>query len=88
VGIDEALPYVPAAEVLPGIDLLALPEGYTPLAAIAIIKTLDDDGGIAWLVRYEKGLGGVEALGALHMAVNNLAEDVRNAYRPDPTEDD
>jgi hypothetical protein len=75
------LPYVPSAEVLPGIELMRLPEGYTPLSAIVLVKCLDDDGDVAWLTRSASDLGGIESLGALHAAVAVLTEDIKASYR-------
>lgn len=79
----EHVAYVPAAELLRGIDLMELPEGYTPLSAIVLLKTLDADGDVAWINRYAKDLGGMESLGALHAAVALVTEDIVNTYRPD-----
>lgn len=84
---EDTMPYGPAGEVLPGIDLMRLPEGYTPLSAIVLVKTLDDDGDVCWLTRYAKDLSGIESLGALHTAVITLSEDIKNSYRPHESDD-
>jgi hypothetical protein len=75
--------YVPASELLPGIELLSLPDNYTPLSTIVILKTLDDEGDIAWFTRQAKDLHNIEALGALTAARNLMSHDVMGMYMPD-----
>jgi hypothetical protein len=48
-----------------GLPLEGMPEDVTPLAAIVVVKALDEDGGPAYYCRATDGLSTVEALGML-----------------------
>lgn len=61
----------------------ALPDDWTPLEAVAIIKCLDEDGDVALHVTSTAGLNGWERLGMLTAAV-----DVSRAYLADRFEPD
>lgn len=54
----------PIADVLGGLDILDLPDGYAVLEAVVLVKCLDKDGHLAWVQRWTKGLHIVEVLGA------------------------
>ena len=57
--------FVPAREVLEGVELVPLPLGVTVLDAIVAIKVLDEEGSVAWYTRVSRGVSSVESLGAL-----------------------
>jgi hypothetical protein len=52
-----------------GLDVLPLPNGYTPLEATAVIKALDEEGCVSLLIRSTDGLNAWESLGMLDAAV-------------------
>lgn len=74
-------PYVPAEELVKGLELMKLPAGYTPLSMMVCIKTIDEEGDIAWLYRYSKDLNAMEGLGAAHIAVALQTHDIKAAYK-------
>jgi len=42
---------LPIDQVLPGFEIHPLDEGWTPLAAFVLVKSLDEDGDTAWSFR-------------------------------------
>jgi hypothetical protein len=56
---------VPVAEVLAGLEIHSLPEGWTPLEALVLVKCLDDSGDATWSYRTTHRLNNEELLGAL-----------------------
>ena len=44
-------------------DLVGVPDDVTPLAALVIVKALDEDGDVAYYCKATEGLSSVEALG-------------------------
>jgi hypothetical protein len=75
--------HTPIGEVLAGLDILVLPDGYMPIEAAVVVKTLDPDGDVAWLNRYTSGLTSIEAIGSLHAAILTLGHDIVQSYMPD-----
>jgi hypothetical protein len=65
-----------------------LPENWTPLEAVAVVKCLDGDGNLALDVVSTTGVTGWEALGMLTAAAATETDDLREAFRPDDEEDD
>lgn len=63
---------LPIEQVLPGFTLHALGEGWTPLAAFVLVKSLDDDGDTAWSFRTSEPMNLEELLGALTVQVGIL----------------
>jgi hypothetical protein len=55
----------PITQVLTGLDLHPLPEGWTPLEAFVLVKCLDEDGDATWSFRTTHRLNKEELLGAL-----------------------
>jgi hypothetical protein len=55
----------PIEQVLPGMGLHPLPDGYTPVEAFVIIKSLDDEGDVSWSFRTTHRPNRQEILGAL-----------------------
>lgn len=64
--------YVPAAEVLRGIELAELTEGWTPIDAIVLIRCIDAEGNTGWLQRISAGVGTAEVVGALVCSADTL----------------
>lgn len=57
-----------------GLPLVAMPDGVTPLAALAVLKILDTDGRVAYLPLATDDVTTVEALGMGIYAVDKLRE--------------
>jgi hypothetical protein len=57
-----------------GLDIANMPEGYTPLAALVVVKVLDEEGKVAYVPRASDSLSSVEALGMAHYAVLALSK--------------
>jgi hypothetical protein len=66
------VPRKPIEEVLPGFSLHPLDDGWTPLQAFVLIKSLDEDGDTAWSYRTSEALNLEELLGALTVQVELL----------------
>ncbi len=56
---------IPIDQVLPGFEIHALDEGWTPLAAFVLVKSLDETGDTTWSFRTSEPLNLEELLGAL-----------------------
>jgi len=56
---------IPIEQVLPGFEVHPLDEGWTPLAAFVLVKSLDETGDAAWSFRTSEPLNLEELLGAL-----------------------
>ncbi|UDY36285.1 hypothetical protein [Dermatobacter hominis] len=65
---------VPIEQVLPGFKLHRLDEGWTPLQAFVLVKSLDEDGDVAWSFRTSEPLNLEELLGALSVQVELLRQ--------------
>ncbi len=58
--------YAPVGEVLgSGFRLLRMPEGWTALEGIVLVKCLDDEGSPTWAFRETEGINDEEIIGAL-----------------------
>lgn len=79
-------PSKPIGEVLPGVEIQPLPDGWVPLEIASMVKCLDDEGDVNWISRYTVQQHYIEALGAMQAAVLMLEQQVRDGYAPD--EDD
>jgi hypothetical protein len=55
----------PVGEVLGGLTTGALPDGWTPLDALCLVKCTVDDGAPRWAMRFTDGINNHELLGAL-----------------------
>lgn len=62
-----------------GLPLVDMPEDVTPLAAVVVVKVLDEDGDPTYYARATDGLLTVEAVGMLAYA----DEELRNRWRTD-----
>ncbi|MFE5337230.1 hypothetical protein ACFQ8E_15065 [Isoptericola sp. NPDC056573] len=78
--------YLPAGEVLQGLELLPLPEGTTPNAALAFVRLDEPDGGTGWSVRVTEGTSDEEILGLLVGYTERLKQAAADAWDDtDPT---
>lgn len=73
----------PMAEVLPGLEAHPLPDGWTPLAAIVLVKCLDEDGDPSWAFRTTRDLNDEELLGALAVRIELLKRELLEQYTGD-----
>jgi len=60
-----------------------LPDRFTPVEAVAIIKCLDEDGDPALVLRTTEGLTGWEAVGMLTAALDTQRSDLREDFGED-----
>lgn len=66
----------------------SLPDGWTPLEAIAVVKCLDEDGGVALSTRSTDGLTTWEGAGMLLAAMDTWREDLRDGFERDDEDPD
>ena len=59
-----------------GLEVESLPENWTPLEAVAVVKALDADGVLRLLVRPTRGVTAWEAVGMLTVAVDGQRADI------------
>lgn len=76
----------PIHEVLPGFTLHELDDGWTPLQAFVLVKSLDDEGKSAWSFRTSEQMNMEELLGALTVQIDLLRSRLLDEW--DPEEDD
>jgi hypothetical protein len=75
-------------EVLPGFTLHPLDDGWTPLQAFALIKSLDETGETAWSFRTSEPFNLEELLGALTVQVEILRHRLVRHWDDDDDEDE
>lgn len=73
----------PIGDVLPGVRIGSLPEGWTPVAAIVLVKCTDEDGDPTWAFRTSDGVNDEELLGALTVRIDVLRKELLSAYLDD-----
>ncbi|MCA1822712.1 MAG: hypothetical protein ABR520_10750 [Mycobacteriales bacterium] len=78
---------VPAADVLRGMRLHPLPDGWSPVSAIALIRCVDQDGDAVWAFRTTPGLDEEELLGALTVRTDLLRKELLEAYSGDDSDE-
>lgn len=59
-----------------GLETNNLPENWTPLDAVAIVKCLDEDGELGFAIRNTKTLSTWESFGLLEIAAKRQANDI------------
>ena len=72
-----------AGEVLAGLTIAPVPEGWTPIDAVVLIKCLDDEGAPRWALRTTTGINDEELLGALVVRTDLLRRDMVAAFVDD-----
>ncbi|HEX2312090.1 MAG TPA: hypothetical protein VHJ17_00015 [Thermomonospora sp.] len=70
-------------DALSGIRVLPLPEGWTAIGAIVLVKCFDKEGHASWAFRTTDGLSEEELLGALTVRTDLLRRDLLEAYGGD-----
>jgi hypothetical protein len=71
-----------------GLDAMALPESYTPLESIAVIKALDETGQVSLLIRSTDGLNTWEQIGMLDTAMTVTREGLCKTFEDETEEDE
>lgn len=71
---------VPVEQALYGLSVHPLPQGWTPMAAIVLIKCIDEDGEPTWAFRTTDGLNEEELLGALTVRTDLLRRELLDSY--------
>ena len=77
---------IPVADVLPGMGLHPLPNGWTPVEALVLIKCLDEGGASSWVYRTTAPPNREELLGALVVHTALLRNEILGDWEGD--EDD
>ncbi|MFC4591278.1 hypothetical protein [Sphaerisporangium corydalis] len=72
--------HIPVGDALAGLAVPALPEGWTALGAIILVKCFDDEGRSSWAFRRTDGLNDEELLGALMVRTDLLRRELYEAY--------
>lgn len=65
-----------------------LPENWTPLEAVAVIKCLDEDGSLGFVIRSTETLSNWECYGLLDLAAKSQANTVLDNIQDDEEEDE
>lgn len=65
------------------LDLESLPENTTPLEAVVVIKTLDEEGEVSLWIRSSAGLNAWEQLGMLEIAAYSTKRSLQGTFRAD-----
>ncbi len=78
----------PIGDVLPAFALHPLEEGWTPLQAFVLIKSLDEAGDTSWWFRTSEQLNLEELLGALIVQVEMLKQKLVDQWDDDEDEED
>ncbi len=74
---------IPVGDVLRGLAITSLPEGWTPLEAVCMVKCLGEDGSPKWAMRMSGGINPEELLGALVIQTDLLKQDMLNDWADD-----
>jgi hypothetical protein len=75
----------PVEQVLAGLQLHPLPEGWAPLEGIVLVKCLDQEGHPSWAFRTTAGLNDEELLGALTVRMDLLRKELLEAFSAEET---
>lgn len=70
-------------EALAGIRVRPLPEGWTAIAAVVLVKCFDEEGHSSWAFRTTDGLNEEELLGALTVRTDLLRRDLLKSFGAD-----
>lgn len=71
---------VPIEQALYGLSAHSVPEGWTPVAGIILVKCIDEDGDPTWAFRTTDGLNDEELLGALTVRTDLLRHELTRSY--------
>jgi hypothetical protein len=78
---------IPIDQVLPGFKIHPLDEGWTPLAAFVVLKSLDEDGETAWSFRTSERFNLEELLGALVVQTEVLRRKLARLWDDEDVDD-
>lgn len=70
-----------------GLEAEAMPDGWTPLEAFAVVKCLDEDGDVALLARSTDGVRAWDAVGMLTAALDTQRDQLGKNFIPSDEED-
>lgn len=74
-------PRLPIADVLgTSLEVHALPDGWTPLEGVLLVKCLDEEGHASWAFRTTGGLNDEELLGVLTVRTELCKQEVVASY--------
>lgn len=71
-----------------GLDAEPLPDDVTPLEAVAVLKTLDENGEVALWIRTTASLNAWERLGMLELAAYSSKRGLQAGFEADAEDDD
>ncbi|MFI0424315.1 hypothetical protein [Spongiactinospora sp. 9N601] len=74
---------VPIGQALNGLNVYSLPQGWTALAAIVLVRCIDEEGHSTWAFRTTDGMNDEELLGALTVRTDLLRHKLYDAYTSD-----
>lgn len=77
----------PSEQLLAGLDFEPLPQGWTPVGAIVLVKCLDEQGSPSWSYRTTDGMNDEELLGALTVRQDILRKKLLSEYLAEEDED-
>jgi len=60
-----------------------LPPKWTPLEAVAVIKCLDEEGNLGFVIRSTESLSPWECFGLLELAAKSQAKDIVDGFEDD-----
>jgi hypothetical protein len=86
VSVDEDDERRPIEQVLVGLRIHSLPDGWAPLEGIVLVKCLDPEGHPVWAFRTTAGLNDEELLGALTVRTDLLRKELLEAYSEEDEE--
>lgn len=72
---------IPIGDALPGLEIRELMPKSVPLAAVLIIKVIDENGDTAWALRETPGVDSVEELGALYTLLKRSERAFNERWR-------
>jgi hypothetical protein len=81
--MSEEEPRLPIEQVLPKMGLHALPEKWTPIEALTLIKCLDEEGRSGWCYRTTSPPNREELLGALIVHTDLLRKELLDEWDED-----
>ncbi|GAA4065760.1 hypothetical protein [Actinomadura miaoliensis] len=74
---------IPIGQALAGLEIHGLPEKWTALDAIVLVKCLDSHGEPSWAFRRTKGISDEEMLGALIVRADLARRDILDLFDED-----
>ena len=70
-----------------GFAIAALPDGWTALEGVVLIKCLDVDGTPSWAFRHTYGLNHEETIGALTVQLDLMRDEIADLFKTDESEE-